>query len=119
MFDVHPTLDHTATTIISDQEKGLKSALMVFFAEAMPCRCALHRAKKVFEKCRSNQQLAKSFYLRLVNAPTMEQFKDIKQKLDKSELSEADKDYVMRIDASFVETDGGLCGDAGDVGYHE
>ena len=72
-LSVHPSLNSTKNTIITDQDKGTKAAIALILPNAFNFHCSYHRRQNILKTCRGGSQVYKALWMfnQLVAAPNM------------------------------------------------
>ena len=85
VIDIHPCLNQTDVTIVSDQDKGLFSAIAEEVTAAVNFNCSYHRSQNIIKMCGGGKSGNKVYsalwvYNRLLQCRTTNQIASVKDK---------------------------------------
>ena len=85
IVDIHPRLDMTDVTIVSDQDKGLFSAIAEVVPQAVNFHCSYHRSQNILKMCGGGKSGTKVYsalwvFNRLLQCRTVQQITNVKDK---------------------------------------
>ena len=85
IVDIHPCLNMTDVTIVSDQDKGLFSAIAEVVPEAVNFHCSYHRSQNILKMCgggKSGNKVYSALWVfnRLLQCRTVQQIANVKDK---------------------------------------
>ena len=85
IVDIHPCLNMTDITIVSDQDKGLFSAIAEVVPEAVNFHCSYHRSQNILKMCgggKSGNKVYSALWVfnRLLQCRTVQQIANVKDK---------------------------------------
>jgi len=85
IIELHPCLNKTDVTIVSDQDKGLFSAIAEEATEAVNFHCSYHRSQNILKMCGGGKKGTKQYsaiwvYNRLLQCRTLRQIERVKDK---------------------------------------
>ena len=85
IVDIHPCLNMTDVTIVSDQDKGLFSAIAEFVPKAVNFHCSYHRSQNILKMCgggKSGSKVYSALWVlnRLLQCCTVQQLATVKDK---------------------------------------
>ena len=85
IVDIHPCLNMTDVTIVSDQDKGLFSAIAEIVPEVVNFHCSYHRSQNIIKMCgggKSGNKVYSALWVfnRLLQCRTVQQIANVKEK---------------------------------------
>ena len=99
MIKIHPCINETDVTIVTDQDKGLETAIEEEVSNAVNFHCSYHRSQNIIKMCgeKSGNRIYSALYVyrRLLQCRTMEQLQKEKDK---------NFEFMHKSDLDFLNT---------------
>ena len=97
---IHPCINETDVTIVTDQDKGLETAIEEEVSNAVNFHCSYHRSQNIIKMCgaKSGNRIYSALYVykRLLQCRTMEQLQKEKDK-NFEFMHKKDLDYLNSL----------------------